>query len=71
MSLAQVVYSLSTNPEFASEWKTDPKIALNKKGLKLSSEEFDFLSMGLKNSANGNGNGVRLSDLSLMHRGWM
>ncbi len=55
MTLAQVVYNISTDNEFAKMWNTDPEAALAERGLKLSREEMAFLSKGLqrKNSAQG------------------
>ena len=71
MSLAQVVYNMSTDTEFAAQWDLDPENALVEKGLQLSREELAFLSSGLKNGQ-GAGNGrVRLSELALISRGWM
>ena len=53
MTLAQVVYNISTDNEFVKMWNTDPEAALAQRGLKLSREEMAFLSKGLqrKNSA--------------------
>jgi hypothetical protein len=48
MSLAQVVYSISNDNEFAKQWKQDPEQALRSKGLELSKEEQAFLTMGFK-----------------------
>jgi hypothetical protein len=39
MSLAQVVYNISTDNEFASQWNLDPESALADKGLQISREE--------------------------------
>lgn len=71
MSLAQVVYNMSTNNEFASQWNHDPEAALVEKGLQLSREELAFLSSGLKNSRGRDAARVRLSELALISRGWM
>ena len=71
MSLAQVAYNISTDREFASQWRHDPKAALAGKDLKLSPEELDFLSASLKKDSDGDHQKVRLSDLALVHRGWM
>ena len=71
MSLAQVVYNMSTDDDFAAQWDHDPEIALVEKGLQLSSEELAFLKSGLKNDRVGEGGKVRLSELSLISRGWM
>ena len=48
MTLAQVVYNISTDDQFAAEWRSDPEAALATRGLKLSREEMNFLSKGLK-----------------------
>ena len=71
MSLAQVVYNISTDNEFASQWNLDPESALADKGLQISREEQAFLTAGLKNGRFGDSRKVRLSELALMYRGWM
>lgn len=71
MSLAQVVYNMSTDNEFAAHWNHDPETALVEKGLQLSQEELAFLSSGLKNGRGGDKGQVRLSELALISRGWM
>ena len=38
MTLAQVVYNISTDNEFARMWSNDPEAALAQRGLKLSRE---------------------------------
>jgi len=43
MTLAQVVYNLSTDREFASELAANPELALANRGLELSREELNFL----------------------------
>lgn len=43
MTLAQVVYQLSKDNDFASQLYTDPESALEERGLKLSKEELAFL----------------------------
>lgn len=55
MTLAQVVYNISTDNEFARLWNADPDAALAQRGLKLSREEMAFLKNGLhrKNSTQG------------------
>lgn len=47
MTLAQVVYNISTDSDFAAQWRMDPDAALAGKGLKLSQEEKAFLTSGL------------------------
>ena len=71
MSLAQVVYNMSTDNEFAALWDHDPETALVEKGLQLSREELAFLSSGLKNGRSEDEGQVRLSELALISRGWM
>jgi hypothetical protein len=48
MSLAQVVYNISNDSEFAEQWKSNPEQALQSKGFELSKEEQAFLMMGFK-----------------------
>jgi hypothetical protein len=43
MTLAQVVYQMSNDTEFASELYSNPETALAKRGLKLSRQEINFL----------------------------
>ena len=71
MSIAQVVYNITTDSEFADQWQLDPETTLAESGSQLSREEFAFLSTGIKNGRNGNNGNVRLSELALLHRGWM
>jgi|GEM_PF-1514096 len=44
MTLAQVVYQISTDADFASQLFSNPEVALARKGLELSREELAFLS---------------------------
>jgi hypothetical protein len=48
MTLAQVVYKMSTDADFAKQWREDPERTLAKQGLTLSKEEQAFLLKGLK-----------------------
>ena len=48
MSLAQVVYNISTDVDFAEKFRSDPETTLAKKGWKLSKEEKAFLVTSLK-----------------------
>ncbi|UCD41099.1 MAG: hypothetical protein JSV69_10980 [Chloroflexota bacterium] len=50
MALAQVVYQISTDKDFASKLKTDPQGALSARGWSLSKEEIAFLLSTLKGS---------------------
>ena len=67
MTLAQVVYNISTDNEFAKMWNTDPEAALAQRGLKLSREEMAFLSRGLQRKNNAQSPLV-LSDGDIINR---
>lgn len=68
MTLAQVVYSISSDTEFAARWRTSPEAALAESGLKLSKEELAFLSAGLKRKDHDK---VNIEDLLINARaGW-
>ena len=69
MSIAQVVHSMSTDIDFANQWRIDPEGALAKRGWWLSNEELAFLKAGLKRSGHIE-NEVRLSDLLRQARDW-
>ena len=43
MTLAQVVYNMSTDRDFASELLANPELTLANWGLQLSQEELNFL----------------------------
>jgi len=43
MTLAQVVYQMSTDTDFASQLFSAPESTLDKRGLKLSKEELAFI----------------------------
>jgi len=43
MTLAQVVYNMSTDRDFASQLFDNPDATLSKRGFKLSKEELAFL----------------------------
>ena len=43
MTLAQVVYQMSNDNEFASELYSNPEATLSQRGLKISNEELAFL----------------------------
>ena len=43
MTLAQVVYQMSNDSDFASELYSNPESALAQRGLKISNEELAFL----------------------------
>ena len=69
MSIAQVVHSMSTDNDFANQWRIDPEGALAKRGLWLSNEELAFLKAGLKRNGQ-NVNEVHLSDLLRKAKNW-
>ena len=48
MALAQVVYQISTDKEFASQLQTDPQGTLSARGWTLSKEEIAFLLSTLR-----------------------
>ncbi len=68
MSLAQVVYNISTDSDFAAQMRRDPEGALAGKGMHLSREEMAFLSSGLARGGT-DGKKVRLSNIALAG-GW-
>jgi hypothetical protein len=51
MALAQVVYQISTDKDFASRLQSDPHGALDERGWSLSKEEIAFLLSTLRDSA--------------------
>jgi hypothetical protein len=50
MALAQVVYQISTDKDFASQLQTDPQGTLRARGWSLSKEEISFLLSTLRGS---------------------
>ena len=70
MSLAQVVYNISNDADFASQWRKDPEAALAGKGYQLSLEEFNFLSVGLLKSGHTEGHRINLSELISTRSSW-
>jgi hypothetical protein len=65
MTLAQVVYNISTDTDFAALWRTNPDSALAKRGFKLSKEEKAFLSAGINRGTSEEGLKVRLANIAL------
>ena len=51
MTLAQVVYRISTDGDFEAHMRSDPISALAKRGLRMSKEELAFLMTVLKREA--------------------
>jgi hypothetical protein len=56
MALAQVVYQISTDAEFASQLRSNPETTLEKKGWSLSKEEIAFLVSALSRKVDGQDN---------------
>jgi hypothetical protein len=71
MSLAQVVYRMSTDADFTELWRHNPEDALEKKGLKLTREELAFLSNGLTRGGFGSNNSVVSLMAGFQSRNWM
>lgn len=69
MTLAQVVYQISVDADFAAQMRSEPERALAERGLKLSKEEQAFLSRGLKRETRGDGSKVSMSSLAMI-TGW-
>jgi len=70
MTLAQVVYQLSTDSEFAARMQTDPEGALAEQGIQLSYEEKAFLTRGLRRSTQSDGNLISMQEVASMYLGW-
>jgi len=65
MALAQVVYQITSDADFASRMRSDPERALEERGWSLSKEELAFLVAALR------GRVERSEILSLVERkGW-
>jgi hypothetical protein len=54
MALAQVVYQISTDKDFASRMQSDPHGALDERGWFLSKEEIAFLLSTLRGNVERN-----------------
>ena len=70
MSLAQTVYNLSMDNEFASQFNLDPETALLEKGIQLGREEMAFLYSGMNSARHGDESQMGLSEIALIQRGW-
>ena len=70
MSLAQVVHKISSDTDFAAQWRKDPKAALVGNGFDLSQEEIAFLSKGLGRAGYDNGQKVPLSSVDPYGISW-
>ena len=47
MTLAQLIYKITTNPEFASAFRTQPQLQLAAQGAKLTDSELSALLRAL------------------------
>ena len=68
MTLAQVVYQMSTDTDFASQFFSAPETTLDRRGFKLSKEELAFIL-----TAHRRGEQEKLRIVSLAERqakGW-
>jgi hypothetical protein len=59
---------MSTDNDFAAQWRLDPEGTLTKRGLRLSKEELAFLKSGLKRQDRSDE--VKLSDLLTKASDW-
>jgi uncharacterized membrane protein len=70
MTLAQVVYRLSSDDDFAARMRTDPETALAEKGFILSKEEKAFLAKGLSRGSHADGSKVSMNEVASLYGGW-
>jgi hypothetical protein len=70
MTLAQVVYRISTDSDFAARMQKDPESALKESSFNLSKEEHAFLSNGLRRGLHDDGSRVAMQELSQLYVGW-
>jgi hypothetical protein len=68
MALAQVVYQISTDKDFASRMQVDPQGTLDAHGWSLSKEEIAFLLSTLRRGTDGTE--IRRIVKPLLARGW-
>ena len=68
MALAQVVYQISTDKDFASRMQSDPQGALDARGWSLSKEEIAFLLSTLR--SNTERTEIRRIVKPLLYGGW-
>ena len=67
MTLAQVVYHMSNDTDFASQLSSNPDVALKTRGWKLSKEELAFLLSTFKR---GGFEKTSIEDLAIRAGGW-
>lgn len=70
MSLAKVVYRISTDSEFAARMRTEPESALAEKGFMLSKEEQAFLSKGMSRGTLNDGSKISMNEVASLYIGW-
>jgi len=70
MTLAQVVYHLSNDADFADQMRANPEAALAEKGFMLSKEEQAFLSRGLHRGIHTDGSKVSMNEVASLYVGW-
>lgn len=70
MTLAQVVYHLSNDSDFAARMRKDPESALAEKGFSLSKEEQAFLAKGLTRGSHADGSKVTMNEIASLYVGW-
>jgi len=68
MALAQVVYHISTDKDFALQMRSNPQVALKERGWSLSKEEIAFLLSTLRSSTERTE--IRRLVKPLLHRSW-
>jgi hypothetical protein len=62
MTLAQVVYRISTDSDFAARMQADPESALQEKNFQLTKEEHAFLANALRRGLHPNGSRVSMQE---------
>ena len=68
MTLAQVVYNMSFDQDFAAQLQANPEATLRKRGFKLSKEELAFLLSAHRRSQEEK---IKLEDLFItLGAGW-
>lgn len=70
MTLAQVVYNMSTNRDFASQLLSNPESTLATRGFKLSKEELAFLLSAQKRGQQESWLEIRALSRDV-NRGWV
>ena len=66
MALAQVVYQISTDKDFAIRMQSDPESALGERGWSLSKEEVTFLLTTLRRNTQQ----IEIRQIVKPLRGW-